>query len=60
MLAVFGGLGSALVVGATLSIVAGRKWWGTTFVTVLLALAGIVGFLGFAITSIGRQELSDC
>jgi len=57
---IFGGVASVLVFGAAAAIVATRRWWGTVLATVQMAMAGIVGFLGFALVSLSRQETSDC
>ena len=59
-IAVFGGVGGALVLGAALCIALTRQTWGTVMATLLMLGASFVGFVGFFLTSISRQEISDC
>ena len=58
-IAIGGGVGTVFVVAASVSLASMRRWWGVVAAGALLAAAGVVGFLGFALTSLTRHELSD-
>jgi hypothetical protein len=58
--AILGGLDVALMVAVVLVLACTRRWWGQMAATALLLGAGVVGFVGFFLASMSRQEISDC
>ena len=60
VIAIFALPASLLILGAAASLAAPKRWWGTGGAAVMLCLAGVVGFVGFALTSFSRVEMSDC
>jgi len=57
-LAVFGGMGTVLVITGAALITTGR-WWGAIVATILMILAGLIGFFGCLLAGISRQELEE-
>lgn len=57
---IVGAPASIVVLGVGLSIALGRRRPGALLTSALLVVAGITGFVGFALISLSRQEMSDC
>jgi hypothetical protein len=51
---------SLLILGTCLWTVLGKRGWATVGTGFLVAMAGAAGFVGYALTSFSRVEMSDC
>lgn len=59
-IALFGAPAALLILGACCLVAIPRRWWGTAGASVVLVMAGVAGFIGYALTSFSRVEMSDC
>lgn len=59
-IAIFGTPAALLILGACCLVAFQRRRWGAAGSTVVLAMAGVAGFLGYALISFSRVEMSDC